>query len=67
MATGSITTLGLGSGLDLQDMLDQLKAADQVSITRKETQVTTLEQEKNAYNSINVKLLAMKSNSLFLS
>ncbi|MFH1155860.1 MAG: flagellar filament capping protein FliD [Pseudomonadota bacterium] len=67
MASGSITTLGLGSGLDLQDMLDQLKAADRVPITRKETQKSTLEQEKSAYNSLSAKLLAMKTNSLFLS
>lgn len=67
MATGSITTLGLGSGLELQDILDQLKEADRASITAKETEKTVLQEKIDAYNSINAKLFNVKSNALSLS
>lgn len=67
MATGSITTLGLGSGLDLQNILDKLKAADKVSITKKETQKTDLKKKIDAYNSVNAKLFNLKSDALSLS
>lgn len=67
MATGSITTLGVGSGLDLQNILDQLKDVEKAPITAKETQKTDLQKEIKAYNSVNAKLFAMKSNSLALS
>ncbi len=64
---GSITTLGIGSGLDLQNILDQLKEAEMTPITSKQTQKTALKKEINAYNSVNTKLYAMKSNALSLS
>lgn len=67
MASGAITTLGLGSGLDLQDILDQLKEADKVSITNKETKKTELTKKIDAYNSVNAKLFKIKSNALSLS
>jgi flagellar hook-associated protein 2 len=67
MSTGAITTLGLGSGLDLQDILDQLKKADTAQITLKENTKNTLQQKINAYNSVNAKLFAMKSETLSLS
>lgn len=67
MATGSITTLGIGSGLDLQNILDQLKTAERAPIASKENEKTTLKKEINAYNSINAKLFSMKSKALSLS
>jgi len=67
MATGSITTLGLGSGLELQSILDQLKAADAAPITAKTTKKETLAKKVDAYNSVNAKLFAMKSSTLTLS
>ena len=67
MATGSITTLGLGSGLELQSILDQLKEVDKTQITRKENTKTSLQKEIDAYNSVNAKLFAMKSDALSLS
>lgn len=67
MATGSITTLGLGSGLELQSILDQLKEADKTQITRKENTKISLQKEIDAYNSVNAKLFAMKSDALSLS
>ncbi len=67
MATGSITTLGLGSGLELQSILDQLKDVDKAAIKAKETQKTQLQNEINAYNGVNAKLFNMKSDALSLS
>lgn len=67
MATGSITSLGIGSGLDLQDILDQLKAADSLVIDQKKDQKTDYQKTINAYNGLNAKLFAIKSNALDLS
>lgn len=67
MATGSITSLGIGSGLDLQDILDQLKAVDESRITTKETKKTDLQKQVDAYNTVNAKLFSIKSDALNLS
>lgn len=67
MPTGSISTLGVGSGLDLQDILDQLREVEQARITAKETQKETLQTQIDAYNSVNTKLYAVKSDALSLS
>ena len=64
---GSITTLGIGSGLDLQNILDQLKKAEMAPITSKENQKTELQKEIDAYNSVNAKLFSIKSAALSLS
>ena len=65
--SGSITTLGIGSGLDLQDILDQLREAESAPITAKETEKTELQTRINAYNSVNSKLFSLKSKALSLS
>ncbi|NOX34965.1 MAG: flagellar filament capping protein FliD [Deltaproteobacteria bacterium] len=67
MATGTITSLGIGSSLDLQGILDSLKKADETSIDLKKTDKTNLEATKNEFNTINAKFLSMKSNALALS
>ncbi len=67
MATGTITSLGIGSSLDLQGILDSLKKADEVSITRKQQEITDLEATRDEFNAINAKLLTMKSSALSLS
>ncbi|NWH04948.1 flagellar filament capping protein FliD [Desulfobacter latus] len=64
---GSITTLGLGSGLELQSILDQLKEVDQAAIKSKETQNKGLQGKIDAYNNVNAKLFNLKSNALSLS
>jgi len=64
---GSVTTLGLGSGLELQNILDQLKEVDQAAIKSKETKKTKLQDKIDAYNSVNAKLFNIKSNALSLS
>lgn len=67
MATGSITTLGMGSSLDLQGILDSLRAADEATITLKEQEVAEQQAVKEEYNVINSKLYAMKTSALNLS
>ncbi|HIJ90240.1 MAG: flagellar filament capping protein FliD [Desulfobulbaceae bacterium] len=67
MATGTISTLGVGSGLELQSILDQLKAVDKELITRKENEVTALGVQLNEFTVVNNLLLTMKSAALDLS
>ncbi|SDT85694.1 flagellar filament capping protein FliD [Desulfobacula phenolica] len=67
MATGSITSLGIGSGLDLQDILDQLKGVDESRITAKENKKIQFQNQVDAYNTVNAKLFSIKSDALNLS
>ena len=67
MATGSITSLGIGSGLDLQDIIDQLKGVDEAVITAKQEEQTELQTQVDAYNTVNAKLFSIKSDALNLS
>ncbi|WDP91745.1 MAG: flagellar filament capping protein FliD [Desulfobacter sp.] len=67
MSTGSITSLGLGSGLDLQDIMDQLREAEEATITAKETEKTELQNKSDAYNTVNAKLFSIKSDVFNLS
>ena len=67
MATGSSTSLGIGSGLALPNILDQLKGVDQKRITAKETKKTDLQNEANAYSKVNAKLFSIKSYARDLS
>lgn len=67
MATGTISSLGVGSGLELQSMLEELRAVDDQVVTRKEAEVTTLESQLNEFTIVNNKLLTMKSAAFDLS
>lgn len=67
MATGTISSLGIGSGLELQNILDQLRAVDQQAITTKSASVSKLEQQLDQFTVVNNKLLTMKSAVLTLS
>lgn len=64
---GSISTLGVGSGLELQSILDQLRAVDQQVVTRQETEVASLTTRLDTFTEVNNKLLSMKSFALDLS
>ncbi len=64
---GAITTLGIGSGIDLQGMLEQLREIDQQVVTRKENEITTLGNQLNQFTMVNNKLLTMKRAALDLS
>ncbi len=67
MATGTISSLGVGSGLELQSMLEQLRAVDDQAVDVKKAEVTTLESQLNEFTVVNNKLLTMKSTALNLS
>lgn len=64
---GSISTLGIGSGLQLQDIIDQLREVDNQAITNKEDQIADLEEQYSEFNVVKNKLLALKSYALDLS
>ncbi len=59
MTLGTITSLGIGSGLDLQGMLDKLSKVDQLPITRMQAQLVNIDAKKNAYDSISTKLSSL--------
>ncbi len=67
MATGSVSTLGIGSTLDLQGIIDGLKEADEATITMMESEATELQATQDEFNVLNAMLLDMKSNALSLS
>lgn len=64
---GSISTLGIGSGLQLQDIIDQLREVDNQIVARKENRITDLEEQYSEFNAVKNKLLALKSYALDLS
>ncbi|RJX35538.1 MAG: hypothetical protein C4531_01575 [Desulfurivibrio sp.] len=64
---GAITTLGVGSGIDLQGMLEQLREIDQQVVDRKENEITRVKNQLTGLTTVNNKLLAMKNVALKLS
>ncbi|MDA8163131.1 MAG: flagellar filament capping protein FliD [Desulfobacteraceae bacterium] len=66
-STGTITSLGLGSGLQLQSMLDQLRQADEAPITNMQTQVSGEQQQINEFNNLDQAFLGIKSQALTLN
>jgi flagellar hook-associated protein 2 len=66
-ATPTITSLGVGSGLQLQSMLDQLRAADAAPDTVKQTSITNYKAQLAEFTVVDNKLLALKSDALNLS
>jgi len=67
MATGTITSLGLGSNLDLQNLLDTQKKADEAVAKMSLDEVEKLQKKEKALSSVQSKLLSMKSSALSLS
>ena len=65
--SGSITTLGVGSGIDLQGMLESLREVDNQVVDTRQEEITTLETQINELTSVNNKLLSLKSIALDLS
>ncbi len=65
--SGSITSLGVGSGLELQSMLEQLREVDNKPIETKKNKQTELNQKVEEFNSIKSSLLSIRSKSLELS
>lgn len=67
MATGTITSLGLGSDLDLQGLLETQKEADETIAELALDDIENLQAEEEALSSVQSKLLVMKSSVLNLS
>ncbi len=67
MALGTITSLGVGSGLDLQDMLDKLKKIDEAPIDLQKAEEDKLTKKISEFDTLNAKLVQMKSSALALS
>jgi len=67
VALGSVSSLGVGSGFELQQMLEDLRAADEVTLNIKETEKTRLTEQVVEFDSLNAKILQMKSDALSLS
>ena len=65
--SGTISTLGVGSGIDLQGMLEQLREIDQQVVTDKENKITRLESQLAQFTSVTNKLFSLKSPALDLS
>jgi flagellar hook-associated protein 2 len=64
---GSITSLGLGSGIQLQDIIDQMREADEAPLERLRTQKSRLGEQISAFDQLNLDLLGIKSQALTLS
>lgn len=64
---GTISTLGIGSGLELQSILDQLKAGEQAPITKKKAEQLKIKDRIAEFDTLNTSLLSMKDKALSLS
>nr|WP_320193722.1 flagellar filament capping protein FliD [uncultured Desulfobacter sp.] len=67
MATGTITSLGLGSDLDLQSLLDTQREADETIADMTLDDIEELQAQEEALSSVQSQLLTMKSSALNLS
>ncbi len=65
--SGTISSLGLGSSIDLQGTLDSLREIDQEVITAKEDKVSAYETQLSEFTAVQGKLLDMKGYALELS
>lgn len=64
---GKLSSLGIGSGLNLQSTLDQLKELEVQRIEARKTEQTKVTKQLSAYNSLNAELLGLKAFALDLS
>ena len=64
---GTISSLGLGSGIDLAGMLDKLKAVDKIPIVNKQAKQVEYKNQLAEFDTVNTKLLAVKTAALDLS
>jgi flagellar hook-associated protein 2 len=64
---GSITSLGVGSNLDLQNILDQLREVESVPLQSLKQQQTTVEARLAEFDTVQANFLTVKSHALNLS
>src|SRR5262245_46218455 len=64
---GTISGLGVGSKLDLQGTLDKLRQADNAAVSSLQAKETKAKAQLVAFDDVNAKFLAVKTNALSLS
>lgn len=64
---GKINVLGLGSGLDLQGLLDQLREIEEAPIKRLEEKKDSYESKLTEFDWLNTQVISLKSKALDLS
>jgi len=64
---GTISSLGLGSNLGLQNILDQLRKADEAPLENLKAKQTVLKNQINAFNALNQGLMEAKSHAMTLT
>ncbi|MBU0676265.1 MAG: flagellar filament capping protein FliD [Proteobacteria bacterium] len=64
---GTVSSLGIGSGLQLRDILDQLRQVDEQKILMKQESIAELNVQLSEFSVVGSKLLSMKSSALNLS
>lgn len=67
MPLGTISGLGVGSNLDLQGTLDKLRQIDDAVVNALSNKKTRAKDQLVAFDAVNAKLLAVKTNALTLS
>lgn len=64
---GTISSLGLGSNLGLQNILDQLRKADEAPLEGLKAKQSSLKLQVNAFNALNQGLMQAKSHAMTLT
>ncbi len=64
---GTITSLGVGSGFDLQKMLEDFRTIDEVPVTTMKNKISSIKERLTKFDEIKAKLLEIKSHALNLS
>ncbi len=64
---GSLTSLGVGSGFELQQMLDDFREIDEKPIDAMKDEITVIKERLTKYDEVKAKLIAVKSHALTLS
>jgi flagellar hook-associated protein 2 len=68
MATGSVSSLGIGSGVLTSDVIDQLKAADEAAtVTPIDDKITFNSQKQDSYDLLDSLMTTFKSSTSALS
>ncbi|MFH2066177.1 MAG: flagellar filament capping protein FliD [Pseudomonadota bacterium] len=64
---GSVTSLGVGSGFELQQMLEDFRKIDEQPIENMKNEIAVIEDRLTKYDEVEAKLIAVKSHALTLS
>ncbi len=64
---GSVTSLGVGSGFELQQMLEDFRKIDEKPIDAMKDEIKVIEERLTKYDEVQAKLIAVKSHALTLS